>query len=74
MTIEVKPDIFFTPRTPEEADKANKLYFFIKREKEKTHQEFERKTKTKVKQKKYTSNAFLKGLFKDALDEEDNKK
>ncbi|MFA0478747.1 hypothetical protein AB4648_08320 [Vibrio splendidus] len=71
MTIEVKPDIFFTPRTQEEADNANKLYAFVKCEKDKSHKDFERRSGTKVKPKRYTSNKFLKGILKSALDDVD---
>ena len=74
MTIEVKPDIFYTPKTQEEADKANRLYEFIKSEKDKSHKEIEHRLGTKVKQKRYTSNKFLKGLFMSALDDIDGGK
>lgn len=74
MSIEVKPDIYFTPRSQEEADKINKLYVFVASEKIKSHQDFERRSGTKVRQKRYTPNRFLKDIFINALDDIDGGK
>jgi hypothetical protein len=74
MTIEVKPDIPFTPRSQEAADNANKLYAFVVCEKDKSHKDYERRSGIKVKQKRYTSNRFLKDILTSALDDVDGGK
>ncbi|HGF5226164.1 hypothetical protein [Vibrio parahaemolyticus] len=73
MSIEVKPDIYFTPNTQEEADKANNLYNLIVRAKEQTHKEIERREKVNIKRKKYTPNNFLKDMLFDAMNDIDKK-
>ncbi len=71
MGVEVKPDIEYVPSTQEEADKANKLYNFVVREKDKTHRDNERRTGVKIKKKKYTPNRFLKDMLLASLDDVD---
>ncbi|CAK1876434.1 conserved hypothetical protein [Vibrio crassostreae] len=73
MSIEVKPDIYFTPNTEEEADKANNLYNLLVRAKEQTHRENEKEAKMKIKRKQYTPNNFLKDMLFDAMSEIDGK-
>lgn len=73
MSIEVKPDIYITPNTQEEADKANNLYNLIVRAKEQTHRDNEKRAKVKIKRKKYTPNNFLKGMLFDAMNDIDKK-
>ncbi|EGQ9821670.1 hypothetical protein C1S86_06265 [Vibrio parahaemolyticus] len=73
MSIEVKPDIYFTPNTKEEADKANNLYNLIVRTKEQTHRENEKEAKVKIKSKKYTPNNFLKDMLFNAMSDIDGK-
>ncbi|MCG3865789.1 MULTISPECIES: hypothetical protein [unclassified Photobacterium] len=73
MSIEVKPDIYFTPNTKEEADKANKLYNLLLRAKDQTHRENEKAAKVKIKKKRYTSNDFLKEMLFDAMSDVDGR-